>query len=42
VPLAEIAPDAVHPVLKQTMAALLAGCPDHSSVVSFETDPESG
>lgn len=31
-PMAEIAPDAVHPVLKKTMAQLLAGTPDSSAV----------
>ena len=42
VPLAEIAPDAVHPVLGLTMAALLACCPDQSSVVPLETSPKNG
>jgi 2-amino-4-hydroxy-6-hydroxymethyldihydropteridine diphosphokinase len=33
VPLAELAPDLVHPVLKRTIAELLAACPDTSEVV---------
>lgn len=33
VPLAELAPDLVHPVLKRTIADLLAACPDTSEVV---------
>jgi 2-amino-4-hydroxy-6-hydroxymethyldihydropteridine diphosphokinase len=32
-PLCDIAPDLVHPVLGQTLAALLAACPDRSRVV---------
>jgi 2-amino-4-hydroxy-6-hydroxymethyldihydropteridine diphosphokinase len=32
VPFAEIAPDAVHPVLKQTIAELLAGTTDRSQI----------
>jgi 2-amino-4-hydroxy-6-hydroxymethyldihydropteridine diphosphokinase len=32
VPLAEIAPALVHPVLELTIAELLARCPDHSRV----------
>ena len=32
VPFTEIAPDAFHPVLKKTIAALLAGTPDRSEV----------
>ncbi|MCX6565378.1 MAG: 2-amino-4-hydroxy-6-hydroxymethyldihydropteridine diphosphokinase [Candidatus Aminicenantes bacterium] len=32
VPLAEIAPDAVHPVLKKTVRAILRNCPDRSTV----------
>jgi 2-amino-4-hydroxy-6-hydroxymethyldihydropteridine diphosphokinase len=32
VPLAEIAPDAVHPVLKKTVRAILRKCPDRSTV----------
>ena len=31
-PLAEIAPDLCHPVLKKTIRALLAACPDSSAV----------
>ncbi|HXU13331.1 MAG TPA: 2-amino-4-hydroxy-6-hydroxymethyldihydropteridine diphosphokinase [Candidatus Binatia bacterium] len=42
VPLAEIAPEAVHPVLGQAMAALLLRCPDRSSVVRLETGVETG
>jgi len=33
VPLAEIAPDLVHPVLKKSIRAILRGCPDRSAVV---------
>jgi 2-amino-4-hydroxy-6-hydroxymethyldihydropteridine diphosphokinase len=33
VPLAEIAPEAVHPVRKLSIRALLAACPDRSSVI---------
>ena len=32
VPLAEIAPQAMHPVLHRTIAELLADCPDQSEV----------
>jgi 2-amino-4-hydroxy-6-hydroxymethyldihydropteridine diphosphokinase len=32
VPLAEIAPEAVHPSLKKTVKQLLEGTPDHSIV----------
>lgn len=42
VPLAEIAPDLVHPGLKTTIAALLARCPDHSPVSRLETGPKTG
>lgn len=31
-PLAEIAPDLIHPVAKRSIADLLRDCPDHSSV----------
>ncbi|HYV18100.1 MAG TPA: 2-amino-4-hydroxy-6-hydroxymethyldihydropteridine diphosphokinase [Verrucomicrobiae bacterium] len=42
VPLAEIAPDVVHPALKTPIAHLLAHCPDESAVFPFETGPKSG
>lgn len=32
IPLAEIAPQAIHPVLHRSIAELLAGCPDRSEV----------
>ena len=35
VPLAELAPDLRHPALGQTVAELLAACPDHSHVAVF-------
>lgn len=35
VPLAEIAPNLVHPVLKQPVSALLANCPDESEVIKL-------
>lgn len=31
-PLAELCPDKIHPLLKQTMTALLANCPDRGKV----------
>lgn len=34
-PLAQIAPEAVHPVLKKSIRRLLADCPDTSSVVEY-------
>lgn len=34
-PLAEIAPQAVHPVLKMSVRALLDACPDRSSVIPY-------
>lgn len=34
-PLAEIAPQAVHPVLKVSVRALLEACPDRSSVIPY-------
>ena len=36
VPLAEIAPEARHPVLHRTVTELLAGCPDRSRVERLE------
>ena len=38
VPLAEIAPDLMHPVLRQTTTQLLAHCPDHLAVTIFGED----
>jgi 2-amino-4-hydroxy-6-hydroxymethyldihydropteridine diphosphokinase len=35
IPLAEIAPLAIHPVLQKTVSDLLLECPDHSQVVSI-------
>jgi 2-amino-4-hydroxy-6-hydroxymethyldihydropteridine diphosphokinase len=42
VPLAEIAPDLVHPALKTTIEALLERCPDRSAVSRLETGPKTG
>ena len=36
VPLAEIAAEAIHPIFKQPIAALLEKCPDSSQVVMFK------
>lgn len=36
VPLAEIAPDMIHPVLHKTITELLVNCPDHLGVSLFE------
>jgi 2-amino-4-hydroxy-6-hydroxymethyldihydropteridine diphosphokinase len=33
VPMVEIAPDLIHPVLKKTMRSILKSCPDKSSVI---------
>jgi len=38
VPLAEIAPDLIHPVLGGTMRALLEGCPDRAGVTRAGSD----
>jgi 2-amino-4-hydroxy-6-hydroxymethyldihydropteridine diphosphokinase len=38
VPLAEIAPAAVHPVLKKTVRVILKHCPDRSAVERFSAD----
>jgi len=35
VPLAEIAPDFIHPLFKQSVHSLLQSCPDHSSVLKL-------
>ncbi len=35
VPLAELAPDFIHPVLKQTVSSLLVKCPDDGEVIKF-------
>ncbi|HEY0110251.1 MAG TPA: 2-amino-4-hydroxy-6-hydroxymethyldihydropteridine diphosphokinase, partial [Fibrella sp.] len=35
VPLAELAPNLIHPVLKQTVLALLANCPDEGEVIKL-------
>jgi len=42
VPLAEIAPDLVHPTLKVPIASLLGRCPDRSDVFPLETGPKTG
>ena len=36
VPLAELAPDRIHPVLKKTIRQLLAECPDSLDVIKLE------
>ncbi len=36
VPLCEIAPEIIHPVLKKSMASLLLSCPDKSQVALFK------
>lgn len=36
VPLAEIAPDLIHPVLRESIKSLLISCPDKSSVVIYK------
>lgn len=40
VPLVEIAPDFVHPVLKRSNRQLLEACPDHSAVEKIDTSDE--
>lgn len=39
-PLARIAPDALHPLLKKSVAELLAGCADPAGVHPIDTPPE--
>jgi 2-amino-4-hydroxy-6-hydroxymethyldihydropteridine diphosphokinase len=41
VPLCEIAPDLIHPVLNQSIAALLKSCKDESKVKKFHSNPLS-
>jgi 2-amino-4-hydroxy-6-hydroxymethyldihydropteridine diphosphokinase len=41
VPLCEISPDLIHPVLNQSIAALLDKCEDKSKVKKFYTNPLS-
>lgn len=42
VPLAELAPALIHPVLKQTIAQLLSISPDHSRVLCWRANNERG
>jgi 2-amino-4-hydroxy-6-hydroxymethyldihydropteridine diphosphokinase len=37
-PLAQIAPDVIHPILKKSIQSLLEACPDHSEVRIVEQD----
>lgn len=38
IPLAEIAPELIHPVLKKTIRSLLKSCPDNRKVELFKVD----
>lgn len=42
VPMAEIAPDLLHPVLDMTIEQLLSHCPDQNMVMAVEVEPEYG